>query len=86
MDIHAGGYGDGEGTHGSIYLFVIKKGLHDDELQQSGHWLLRGTFTIELLNQLNDGGHYSCMVQFHHYRCSECTNRVITGKNTTYSI
>ena len=35
------------------------KGPHDDKLEQSGHWPLRGTFTIELLNQLNDSDHYS---------------------------
>ena len=34
------------------------KGPHDDKLEQSGHWPLRGTFTIELLNQLNDSDHH----------------------------
>ena len=53
------------------------KGPHDDKLEQSGHWPLRGTFTIELLNQMNDSDHYSCIVQFHHYWCSVCTNRVL---------
>ena len=33
------------------------KGPYDDELEQSGHFPLRGTFTIELLNQLNDIKH-----------------------------
>ena len=51
------------------------KGPHDDKLVTA--WPLRGTFTIELLNQLNDSDHYSYMVQFHHHRCSECTNRVL---------
>ena len=52
--------------------------MHDDKLEQSaGYWPLRGIFTIELLNQLNDSDHYSYMVQFHHHRCSECTNRVL---------
>ena len=35
------------------------KGPHDDKLAQSGHWPLRGTFTIELLNQLSENYHYS---------------------------
>ena len=40
---------------------------------------MRGRFTIELLNQVNDSDHHSIMVQFQHYRCSECTNRVLEG-------
>ena len=40
----------------SLYLM---KGPHDDELEQSGHWPLRGTFTIELLNQQIDSNHFS---------------------------
>ena len=74
--IYAAGNGKGEGTHVSVYLHLMK-GPHDDELEQSGHWPLRGTFTIELLNQLNDSDHYSRMVQLHHHFCSLCTNRVI---------
>ena len=65
-----------EGTHVSVYL-DLTKGPHDDKLEQSGHWPLRGTFTIELLNQLNDSDHYSRMVQFHYHQCSECTTRVL---------
>ena len=55
------------------------KGPYDDKLEQLGHWPLRGTFIIELLNQLNDSNHYSGLVQFHHYRCSKCTNRPLKG-------
>ena len=58
------------------------KGPYDDKLEQSGHWPPRGTFIMEILNQLNDSHHYSCMVQFHHYECSECTNRVLEGNYT----
>ena len=78
LNVDAAGYGNGKGTHVSVYLYLMK-GPHDDKLEQSGHWPLRGTFTIKLLNQLNDGDHYSRMVQFHHNWCSECTNRVLRG-------
>ena len=78
LKVNAAGYGDGEGTHVSAYLYLMK-GSHDDELEQSGHWPLRGTFTIELLNQLNDRDHHSVIVQFYHHRCSRCTNRVLGG-------
>ena len=76
LKVYAAGDGIGEGTHVSVFLYLMK-GPHDDKLEQSGHWPLRGTFTIELLNQLNDSDQYSCMVQFHHHRCSKCTNRVL---------
>ena len=75
LKVFAAGYGDGEGTHVSVFLHLMK-GPHDDKLEESGHWPLRGTFTIELLNQLNDSTH---MVQFHHHQCIECTNRVLEG-------
>ena len=55
------------------------KGPHDDELEQSGHWPLRGTFTIELLNQFDDSNHHSDIVQFHHHLCTKCSDRVLEG-------
>ena len=78
LRVYAAGNGDGKGTHVSVFLHLLK-GPHDDKLEQSGHWPLRGTFTIELLNQLNDSDHYSRMVQFHHYLCRNCTKRVLEG-------
>ena len=78
LSVSTASNGKGEGTHASVYLHLMK-GPHDDKLEQSGHWPLRGTFTIELLNQLNDSDHYSRMLQFHHHRCSECSDRVVSG-------
>ena len=63
LSVNAAGYDDEEGTHVSVYLYLMK-GPHDDKLEQSGHWPLRGTFTIELLNQLNDSDHYSPAVTY----------------------
>ena len=74
VQIYAAGYGDGEGTHVSVFLHLMK-GPHDDKLEQSGHWPLRGTFTIELLNQLNDGDHYSCKIVMYGCLCSQCSKR-----------
>ena len=56
------GFDDGENTHVSLKLYLTI-GPYDDELEQSGHWPLRGTFTIELLNQLNDSDHYHYLVK-----------------------
>ena len=76
LKVYAVGKGTGIGTHVSVYLCIMD-GIYDFKLEKSGHWPLRGTFTIELLNQLNDSDHYSRILQFHHYRCSECTKRVL---------
>ena len=62
----------------------LMKGPHDDKLEQLGHWPLRGTFIIELLNQLNDSDHYSRMLQFPLYISSNCTNRVLEGSCMAY--
>ena len=78
LKVYAAGYGDGNGAHVSVFLHLMK-GPHDDKLEQSGHWPLRGTFTIELLNQLNDSDHHSRMLQFHHNLNSVYTNRVLEG-------
>ena len=82
LRVDAAGYGDGEGTHVSVYLHLMK-GPHDDELEQSGHWPLRGTFTIELLNQFTDNDHYTRSMLLSGYLCSECTNRVVEGDMAT---
>ena len=74
LKVYAAGYGEGEGTHVSVYLFLMK-GPHDDKLEQSGHWPLRGTFTIELLNQLDDKHHVHTETLYSDL-CIECNNRV----------
>ena len=67
-----------EGTHISVFLHLMK-GPHDDELEQSGHWPLKGTFTIELLNQLDKNGRYGCKVVFTTQRNSQ---RVVKDKRS----
>ena len=47
------GAGGGEGTHMSVFLYLMK-GNYDSNLQ----WPLIGSFEIALLNQLMDGKHY----------------------------
>ena len=74
--LRMGGYKIGKGTHVSFYVRPMK-GPHDDKLEQSGHWPLRGTFTIELLNQLNDSDHHSQKANMDNNTCSHCTNRVV---------
>ena len=76
LEVHPSGYGDGKGTHVSLYLRLMK-GPHDDQLQQSGHWPLRGTFTVKLLNKIIGNDYYTREVIFSTYKCRKCTKRVI---------
>ena len=79
MSVYASGNGDGNGTHLSVYLHLLE-GPYDDDLQWSGYWPLRGTFTIELLNQssfLHKSNHYGYRLQQSYFFCWECTRRVI---------
>ena len=56
LRVDAGGNGDGKDTHVSVFLHLMK-GPYDDELEQSGHWPLRGKFKIEILDQINFDNH-----------------------------
>ena len=53
INVDANGYGEGEGTHVSVFT-VLLEGRYDDQL----HWPFQGTVTYELLNQLGDTNHH----------------------------
>ena len=53
LRVDTGGYGNGKGSHLSIYVYIMK-GQHDDHLP----WPFTGTIIFELLNWLEDKGHY----------------------------
>ena len=53
LNVDTNGSGRGEGSHLSIYPYIMK-GQHDDRLQ----WPFTGTIIIELLNWLEDKEHY----------------------------
>ena len=72
------GYGDCNGTDVSVFLRLIK-GPYDDELQQLDHWPLRGTFTVELLDQFDNNNYYSQHIIFSIYTCRQCTERVMNA-------
>ena len=59
----------------SIYLRLMK-GPYDDELQQSGHWPMRGAFVVELLHQHNGSAQEDLVYFFVNELCSNCTERV----------
>ena len=51
--VDANGKGDGEGTHVSVFVYLMK-GDNDDSLT----WPFTGTVTFELLNQMVDKNHH----------------------------
>ena len=52
INVCANGSGDGENTHISVYVYLMK-GENDDSLS----WPFTGTVTLRLLNQLEDENH-----------------------------
>ena len=80
LRVDAAGDSEGEGTQVSVYLYLMK-GPYDNELEQSGHWPLRGSFTIKLLHKFNDFSlfPFKWKVVFDMYTSDNVTNRVING-------
>ena len=54
LRVDANGDGDGEGTHVSVFTYLMRGG-NDDNLK----WPFKGTIEVSLLNQLEDGQHYT---------------------------
>ena len=73
LRVDAAGNRNGEGTHLSVFLHLMK-GPHDDELT----WPLRGEFEIKLLNQISDSEHYSKILNFDEASI-HCTGRIREG-------
>ena len=71
--VDANGYGDGKGTHVSVFAFLMR-GENDDHLL----WPFTGTVTVELLNQLEDKNHYSGETRFP--QDSLASQRVMDGE------
>ena len=59
IDVYPNGNGKGEGTHVSVFVYILK-GDNDDNLK----WPFIGTVKIELLNQLEDKSHHLMTVPF----------------------
>ena len=73
--VFVAGYGDGEGTHLSVSLYLMK-GPHDDELT----WPLKGKFKVKLLNQISDSEHYSKIFTFDDNTPKDNAGRVTIGE------
>ena len=78
ISVDANGYGDGEGTHVSVYAHVMK-GDNDDSLT----WPFTGSVTVELLNQLEDKNHYTYTIGPFPADDDEVSGRVVEGERGT---
>jgi len=72
--VDANGYGDGEGTHISVYAHLMR-GKNDDNLS----WPFTGEVTITLLNQLRDKNHHTAVVKFPKEVDTEVNVRVVNS-------
>ena len=73
--VFAAGYGDGEGTHLSVSLYLMR-GPHDGELV----WPLRGKFKVKLLNQFSDSEHHSKILTYDDETPDDNAGRVLVGE------
>ena len=55
--VEANGWRDGENRHVSVYLYMMQ-GEYDESLK----WPFRGDITVQLLNQMRDGGHHTGVI------------------------
>ena len=77
--IDAAGVLDGEATHLSVFLYLMK-GSHDDELT----WPLRGKFEIKLFNQISDSEHHSEIITFGDNVPDKQRSKVTQGDRANY--
>ena len=77
LRVHANGYGSGEDTHLSVYVFLMK-GEWDNYLQ----WPFRGNITVQLLNQIQDKGHREYTTHFTDTTSDDCAGRVTIGERS----
>jgi len=77
LNVFAAGHGDGEDSHLSVFLYLMK-GPHDDELT----WPLRGEFEIKLLNQIGNSEHYSVILPYDDKTPDDHSSRVTEGNRS----
>ena len=74
LRVDSSGTQDGEGTHVSVYVYLMK-GEFDDELS----WPFQGHVTVRILNQLKDSNHYERVIDFPKGTNPLSVNRVTLG-------
>jgi TNF receptor-associated factor 4 len=76
LRVEANGLGDGNNTHVSVYLYMMR-GEYDDSLK----WPFRGDVTVQLLNQLRGGGHHIKIIDVTD-KSSDNLERVVLGERS----
>ena len=69
---HSNGFGDGKGTHVSIFTHLMR-GPYDDHLK----WPFRGEITIQIVNQAGDHSHVEKTIPYSDKTPDSCAGRVI---------
>lgn len=62
VSVYPNGHGDGEGTHVSIFVFMMQ-GPYDDYLK----WPFQGEITIQIDNQAGDHNHIETVIEYTPY-------------------
>ena len=75
LSVYAHGYGDGKGTHVSVFVQLMK-GEFDDLLQ----WPFQGNVVLQLCNQLEDKYHYGYIIDFSEATDPTFISRVTVGE------
>ena len=71
LNVDANGRGDGEGTHVSVFAYLMR-GEFDDHLK----WPFQGQVTVAIQNQLEDSNHITTTIGF----TDDKTGRVTAGE------
>ena len=75
LSVYANGSGKGEGTHVSLFAYLMK-GEFDDHLK----WPFQGYITVTLLNQLEDNNHTAKNIRFTDTTEAKYIGRVTDGE------
>ena len=75
LSVYAKGRSTGTGTHVSVYVYLMR-GDNDDNLK----WPFKGTITVNLLNQLQDGQHHTKELWSQYSCVSERVSGRVTGR------
>ena len=71
ISFYPNGFGDGKGTHVSIYTQLMQ-GPYDDHLK----WPFRGEITVQIVNQTGDHSHIERTITYHDKTPNSSTGRV----------
>ena len=77
LRVHPNGFGDGKGTHVSIFT-CLRKGLFDEQLK----WPYKGSIIIQIVNQARDHDHVENVIDYSDKTPVGCAGRVTSGERS----